>query len=146
MEETYRKALTEVYTILEFMPINYIKKFSPKFIKFIEKNKSEEYKYQVDITKKIEEQDILMETKTILSIIYRDYWCTKEQKIKILQKEQSEREQYKSEIRIRYNSDNIFKNNERINIKENHNVEMIEYKEGILRKFISKIKEIFHIS
>ncbi len=150
MEEICRNALTEVYTILKFMPMNYIKKLNPKFIKFIENNKNEEYKYKVDNTKKIEEQHMLIETKAILSIMYRDYWCTDKQRQEILQKEQSERKQYQSEMQEKYNPNNIFKNNKnegegRIS-KEKLNVELIEYKENIFRKIINKIKEILHIS
>lgn len=83
-----------------------------------------------------------------MGIIYRDYLCNDKERINLLQQEKRELEKLETEKREIYNPDNIFNRN---NLKENDNVNdiknevaMVEYKETFFRKFIKKIKNIFH--
>jgi len=111
MENVYYDAYTEIYEILSYMPINYIRKLPKELLILFEQKRNKDYKYCVDTEKKINEQEMLIETKSILAILYRDFWSTQEKKEIILQKEKIERDLYQNELRQKYNPDNIFKNN-----------------------------------
>ena len=80
MENVYYDAYTEVYEILCYMPINYIKKLPVELLNLFEQNRNKDYKYCVNTEKKINEQDMLVETKSILAVLYRDFWATPEKK------------------------------------------------------------------
>lgn len=154
MENVY-DAYTEIYEILNYMPINYIRKLPKELLNLFEQKRNKEYKYCINTEKKISEQEMLTETKAILANLYRDFWATPEKKEIILQKEKNERDLYQNELRKKYNIDNIFKNNSQSKyIMQNddfkdktfsNNVAVVEYKESILKKIINKIKSIFHL-
>mgnify|MGYP005926858413 FL=1 len=55
--------------------------------------------------------------------------------------EREEQKRIEDEIREKYNPDNLFK--ERVNNNTNNNVEIVKYKESILKKLINKLKSIF---
>lgn len=156
MENVY-DAYTEIYEILNYMPINYIRKLPKELLNLFEQKRNKEYKYCINTEKKISEQEMLTETKAILANLYRDFWATPEKKEIILQKEKNERDLYQNELRKKYNIDNIFKNNSQSKyIMQNddskdktfsNNVAVVEYKESIFKKIINKIKSksIFHL-
>ena len=157
MENVYYNAYTEVYEILSYMPINYIKKLPIELLNLFEQKRNKDYKYCVNIKKKINEQDMLDETRSILAVLYRDFWSTPKKKEKILQKEKIERDVYQNELRKKYNPDNIFQNNSQLIKRKiqdnspdskvfNNNVAMVEYKESILKKIMDKIKNILHLN
>ena len=56
----------------------------------IEKNRDLNYKVNIDYTKTINEQELLRETRVILSLIYRDYLCTDEQRKEIILNDKKE--------------------------------------------------------
>lgn len=155
MENVYYKAYTEIYEILNYMPISYIRKLPIELLNLFEQNRNKEYKYCVNIDKKLNEQEMLTETKSILTVLYRDYWATPEKKATIIQKEKIERELYQNELRQKYNPDDIFKNNNKPknviiddDSKDNvfsNNTTIVEYKESIFRKIINRIKNIFSL-
>lgn len=156
MENVY-DAYTEIYEILNYMPINYIRKLPKELLNLFEQKRNKEYKYCINTEKKISEQEMLTETKAILANLYRDFWATPEKKEIILQKEKNERDLYQNELRKKCNIDNIFKNNSQSKyIMQNddskdktfsNNVAVVEYKESIFKKIINKIKSksIFHL-
>ena len=157
MENVYYNAYTEVYEILSYMPINYIKKLPIELLNLFEQKRNKDYKYCVNIKKKINEQDMLDETRSILAVLYRDFWSTPEKKEIILQKEKIERDVYQNELRKKYNPDNIFQNNSQLIKRKiqdnspdskvfNNNVAMVEYKESIFKKIMNKIKNILHLN
>lgn len=155
MENVYYNAYTEIYEILSYMPINYIKKLPKELLSLFEQKRNKDYKYCIDTNKKISEQEMLIETKSILAILYRDFWSTPEKKETILRKEKIERDLYQNELRKKYNIDNIFQNNNHLkcNIEDNisnskvfiNNMAIAEYKESILKKMMNKIKNIFRL-
>lgn len=155
MENVYYDAYTEIYEILSYMPINYIRKLPKELLSLFEQKRNKDYKYCINTEKKINEQEMLIETKSILAILYRDFWSTPEKKEIILQKEKIERDSYQNELREKYNPDTIFKNsskskyitqdNDSNDKVFNNNVAMVEYKESIFKKIINKIKSIFRL-
>ena len=139
----------DISVIIGMMPIEMKSKISNSFINFIEKNKSNNYVSNISPNIPLKEQNIRKETKEMLGIIYRDYLCNEEERINLLQEEKRELTKLEAEKREIYNLDNIFKKN---NLKENNEensikneVSIVEYKESIIKRIITKIKNLFHI-
>jgi len=80
MENNMGQALAEVYDIIQHLDDNYKTKISKKMIDFLDNHKDSTYEVKIDYTKSIANQDLLQETRAILSILYRDYLCSKEEK------------------------------------------------------------------
>ena len=75
-----------------------------------------------------------------------NYWCDNEkEKLELKQILKNNEDRYQQELRNKYNPEDIFKKNKQENIVENQ-VSMIEYKEPLFKRFISKIKSIFHMN
>lgn len=136
----------DISIIIGMMPTEMKSKISNSFIDFIENNKSNTYVSNINPKIPLREQNIRKETKEMLGIIYRDYLCSNEERIDLLQEENEELAKLEFEKRKLYNPDDIFKKKD---LKENiikKEVGMIEYKESIIKKIITKIKNLFHIN
>ena len=138
----------DISVIISMMPTEMKSKISNSFISFIENNKSNNYVSNINPNIPLKEQNIRKETKEMLGIIYRDYLCNEEERINLLQEEKRELTKLETEKREIYNPDNIFKKN---NLKENNEeksiknqVSIVEYKESIIKRIITKIKNLFH--
>lgn len=144
MTDSYARAYAEILEIINHIGEDYKKKIPTKLLKFFEENKDMDYKYQ--LTKTTNNGVFLDETIALLSMLESKYWATPEEKV-ILEKALKDNEmEYQNQLKEKYNPDFLFqkkkqvKNNEEAMTQE---VEMIEYKESILKRFINKIKEIF---
>ena len=133
MEDNYQKAYKEILEILKYVPEESVKKIPQEMRDMFEKEQLKTYDFQIDTSKTFEEQELLEETKAILANIFRDYWATPYQKERI-------------EIKEKYDPENVFK---RRNIeqekakKTKEALAVVEYKESIFKKFLSKIKALF---
>ena len=141
MKEDIYKAFSEVYTILEYSNEEIRNKIPNDFILLIKNNKDINHKLVLDEKKPLNEQKQLIETREILALIYRDYIVSQEERERLLIEEREEQKRIENEIREKYNPDNLFK--ERVNNNTNNNVEIVKYKESILKKLINKLKSIF---
>ena len=97
-----------------------------------------DYEYKID-TENFKEQEMSELAKAILSMIYTDYWATEEEKNKIKNQENNQRNQIEEEKRLKYNSDNIFKKTEE-NINNSECLELVKYKESVFKKIINFFK------
>ena len=61
----------------------------------------------------------MRETVVILSMVYKDFLCTPEEKVQLQQEYHQEIEKYEEELKEKYNANNIFQNNQE-NIKKNN--------------------------
>lgn len=104
-ENTTMQALSEVYSIINHLDKNLYKRIPNNFIKMIENNRDLKYDVNIDYTKNINEQNLLRETRVILSLIYRDYLCTKEEMEKIILNDKKELEQNEQMLREKYKID-----------------------------------------
>lgn len=144
--KSYDKAFSEVRVILRNTEEELVNRIPKSFKNFIEQNYDKNYEVpQINVNKKLDEQGLLDETVTIISLIYRNYWCN-----------ESEREEYdklvknnewklQEELREKYNPDNLFKKKEESE-EENLAVQqaMIAYKEPVFKRIWLKIKSIFY--
>ena len=163
--DNYSKAYKEVLTILKNVPEEEVKKIPEDMIKVFKVKQDKNYRYEINVYKPFEEQEMLEETKAIFAIIFRDYWATPEQREKILAKEKYDRAKEEEQKRELYNPDNLFKNRKKkdneINntvestneIDENHSTKEIQAeqtnlpieikKQNFFAKLIGFIKKLF---
>lgn len=88
----FRQACTEVLEILKYISKDEYNKIPTEYIRIFNKNASENYQFKYDISKTLEEQNVSEMAQVIIAILYRDYWATNEQKIRIIRYQHSIRE------------------------------------------------------
>ena len=89
----------------------------------------------------------MKETKIILSLLYRSYICNIETRKELEQEDKQELKRIIEENTKKYDSENLFKNAKEENLQEKSiysNTSITEYKETILKKLLSKIKQLFN--
>lgn len=148
MDGTTQEVYSEVYSILNLLGENFIKKLPKSLYEMIKKEKLSSYNPQYSANLKLEEQDIKKESLSMIALFHLNYWCENEEEKEELKRIFSENEEkYQVELREKYNPDNIFKkkNIQPIQDKiETNEVAMVEYKEeNIFKRFINKILRIF---
>ena len=149
MKEEYREAFSEVEQILNLMPTSLSNKIPTRFKNIISLEKSKEYIPK--ISEPFEECELKEETTIILSVIYRDFLCSKEEKEKLLERDKNKLLEFEQGLREKYNPDNVFKNKglSSENIQDNISTEtaLVEYKEkNFIQKLFDKIKHLFRIN
>ena len=138
-------AMAEVIYYLKGIKQEDIDKIPKKFIQYLNKNASKEYKCDFDYNKPLKELNLLDETRGIIGMICYNYWCvTEKQKEQYLKRLSQNEQQYQKILNEKYNPDNIFENKKLDFIENTTNpTEITEYKESIFKKLINKIKSIF---
>lgn len=104
MKENIYKAFSEVDTILEYSSEEIRNKVPDKFRQLIKNNKDNNYKLILDEHKKLNDQKLLIETREILSLIYRDYLCSEDERKELIKINNQKLE----EINEEYDIQNIF--------------------------------------
>ncbi len=145
MKEVYREAFSEVYAILELMPVNLLKKIPERFRQIIKSEKSINYK--PIISEPIEEFELKEESIIILALIYRDFLCSKEEKEKLKLRDAQRVREAEDEIREKYNPDDIFKNRNNRKIDKNEDIvtetSIAVVEEKWYEKLFNIVKRIF---
>ena len=146
----YAKAYTEVLEIIKYFPKEEYIKIPVEKIEFYKNNMDKDYNFKINPEIDLSEQNISPEANAIIVNLFTNYYATEEQKVKIKNILDINQRKEEQEKREKYNPDNIFKNRNEENKKEENIVQnevaLVEYKESIFRRFINKIKNIFHIS
>lgn len=109
----YANAYSEVLEILKYISKEDYEKIPNSKIELFETNHNEDYIFKYNPNKTLDEQDVSKIAKAIIAILFRDYWATEIQKEKIINKQNYDRMKLEKEKKIKYNSDNIFKNNKK---------------------------------
>lgn len=140
----YNDACTEASIILSFLNIDEYNKIPKNVIQKIERNKNTKYIFSFDENVEIKNQKLLKETKAILFNIFRDYLATPKQRNIIIKMQKEERNKKNEIKKIKYNPNNIFKNNI-YSRKENNKINqsndsIIIKRENVFVKVINKIK------
>ena len=115
----YANAYSEVLEILKYIPIEDYNKIPNSRIKLFETNHNKEYIFKYNPNKTLDEQNVSKTAKAIIAILFRDYWATELQKEKIINKQNYDRMKLEEEKIHIYNSNNLFKNNEKKIILDN---------------------------
>ena len=146
-QNTTSQAFAEVYDIINHFDKELYVKIPQNFISMIYKNRDLNYNVNIDYTKTINEQELLRETRVILSLIYRDYLCTKEQQEEIILQDEKELEEQEAELREKYQIDFEKLKNKRARKEdaheENENALIEVQEEKWYKKIITKILNFF---
>lgn len=143
----YANAYSEVLEILKHISKEDYNKIPKQRIELFETNANKDYIFTYNPSKTLNEQNVSKTAKTIIAILFRDYWATETQKEKIIAKEKYDRYVLEEQKKEQYIPNDIFKKNDKkYEIKNNINSKLpIEIKEkSIYRKIINLLKEIFH--
>lgn len=144
--EVYRNSFKEVYDILENTDDELLKKIPTKFMNFIKDNMNENYKTNIQLNVDIDKQPLLKETEAVLSLIYRSYWATDEEKQEFAIKDQQEFIEKEEKKKSEFNGNDIyqiFENRKDLNkITIDNNLTVIK-KDNFIKKFFDKILNIF---
>lgn len=141
----YANAYKEVLIVVSNLVKEDYEKIPKEYIKFLKENCNNEYELIYDTSKSFNEQELLDDTKYILFGLFEKYGATEIQKAKINAYKINYRNQLEKQKIEKYNSNDIFKNEQGKNIEENViPTEMIVYKENIFKKLIIMIKRFFH--
>ena len=143
INNTYSKAYTEVLEIIKYFPKEEYVKIPKEKIEFYKNNMDKYYVFTINPVIDLSEQNISQEANAIIVNLFRDYYATEEQKIKIeeiLELNQKKEEQEKRKI---YNPDNIFKKMNKDG--NNTNTALIEYEDSFFKRFKNFIFKILHI-
>lgn len=146
IDDIYKNALKQVYDILKNTDEELVKKIPEKFMDFIKSNMNEGYQTNIKTNISINNQDLLKETEDVLALIYRSYWATQEEKEEFAKKDKNEyieTEKLKKEEYKGKDISQIFEERKNINKITIDNNLMVIKKEGIIKRFLNKIKEIF---
>ena len=145
LSNEYCEAISETLDILNHTDIEYVKKIPTEFIAFLKENASKEYVPKLDHSLPMYEMNLKEETKNLLGTIYRNWWCSNEEKEKY---EKIIRENYikeQEELKNNYNAKEIFKKHTE-NMNNNSmesTVTIVNKKESFLKNIINKIKIFF---
>lgn len=138
IDNTYRNAFKETLVIIENSDESILSKIPKSFLNFLKSNMNYNYNYKIDNNLSLDCQKTLPETKAILSLIFRNYLATSEEKFELDKKDNEyvEKMNYK-------NIDEIFKNHNNIDKEIINNNLMVIPKENFFKKILKKIKSIF---
>ena len=138
------EAAVEFNSILEYTSEDLKNKIPKKFLDFLQSIQSKTYKFEYDKTKKLDEQKLKPKTRGLIALVYQDYICNEAEKEEYIQKSQKIIQQIEENKREKYNPNDIFKDKKIENDRDTTNtVEIVEYKESIIKRIIRKIKNIF---
>ena len=115
----YANAYSEVLEILKYISKEDYEKIPNSKIELFETNYNKDYIFKYNPNKTVDEQNVSKTAKAIIAILFRDYWATEIQKEKIISKQNYDRMKLEEERKARYNSNNLFKNNEKRIIMDN---------------------------
>lgn len=131
----------ETLNVLDHFDSNLIEKIPIKFLDYLnELSLGSNRDVNIDLEKKLIEQDISEESKDLIALIYYSYIANEEEKKQILKLWNENEKKYVKELEEKYNPDNIFKDRNR-NI---NNLPAQVRKRSLLDKIISFIRNIFN--
>ena len=143
----FPKAYVEVLEILKYIPEDEYEKIPIELIHKMQIEADKEYKFEVTNFENFQEQKLLKETETILAVLYRDYWASKEKRQIIFEKEKKDFNILEIEKRKKFNPDDLFvrkEKNENNHQKNTDETAMVEYKEKFFMKLLKDIKKFLH--
>ena len=134
----YANAYSEILEILKYLTPEDYEKIPKEKIEVFQTYANKDYNFNYDPDKTLQEQNVSKTARTIIGILFRDYWSTEEQRDKIVKFQQQERIRIEKEKQEKYKSDDIFKNNN--TVPQTEEVALVEVKE---EKWYDKVFKFF---
>lgn len=143
----YKKALCQVDYILQNTDKELVNNLPVSFLLWIKENKLVNYVVKITNNISLEEQQLLPETEAILSLIFRKYWATNEEKQSFKEKDKKEFMDIENNKKKLYPSDIKLMLKNRIQnynpYSKNNSLVKVNKKITLFRKIINKIKSFF---
>lgn len=95
IDSIYELALAEVNEVLEYTEPELVQKIPEKVRTFIQSYAKKQYVKHIKPNISISEQPLLKETEAILSLLFRNYWATEEEKRELEEKDRIEYQELK---------------------------------------------------
>lgn len=109
----------ETIEILKYFDSKFLSKISENFLKELRQlAKDSNLEVKIDKNKKLKEQEISDETKSLISIMYYRYFATEEEKKDIIKIWNSNEKLYQKTIKEEYNQENLFKKKNKVNVND----------------------------
>ena len=108
MSKINEEVCSDISIIIGMMPKEMKDKISNNFIDFIENNKSRQYVSNINPNVPINQQEIKKETKEMLGMIYRDYLCLDDERIRLQEEDRNEIKKSYNKLQEKYQRDNLF--------------------------------------
>lgn len=132
------RVYSEVIGIINVLGDNYKNALPKNMYKYFYDNRAQDYNPTYDFNEKLALQKLSKKATALVCFLHYKYWCETEVEKEKINKILFYNEKKKN---LRYNTDNIFINN--ITKEVNQPVQLVEYKENILKKIWNKIKFLF---
>lgn len=147
----FAEASAEMNEILKYMPDEEIEKIPSKLREFFKEVESKDYVTNINPNMPLDKQQIKEKTKDIIALIYRNYWCSEEERKELDQKLIENDKKFEEELREKYNPDNIFKNNVTTTKKEESEVKEAKIEQSLVpqetgkwyQRFLDMVKKWF---
>lgn len=137
---SYANAYKEVLVIINNLVKDDYDKIPKEYIKFLESNCNNDYKFEYDKSKTFSDQDLLDDTKYILFGLFEKFGATEKQKAKIKSYKINYNNKLEEQKKEKYNYEDIFKRNTENEVKE----VLLEIKsEKWYKKLISFFRNMF---
>lgn len=147
----FAEASAEINEILKYMPKEEVEKIPSKLREFFKEVSSKDYVTNINPNMPLDKQQIKEKTKDIIALIYRNYWCSEEERKELDQKLIENDKKFEEELRKKYNPDNIFKNNVTTTKKEESEVKEEKIEQSLVpqetgkwyQRFLDMVKRWF---
>lgn len=138
MTNNLNQAMYEVNIILNNTDKSLVQLIPEKVLNFIKENAQKQKEFIYDKNKRLKDQEISNITRGVIALIYRDYFCTEEQRKRYNDYYKKLKEQLELEKRDLYNVEKMFKKNSQT--KSEEITELKPYKKETIW---TKLKNIF---
>lgn len=151
MENEREEAYSEIYAILNLLEDELADKVPQKIKDFFEQSRDKDYNPNIDAKVPLEEQNLKRKTIVLLAILNLNYWCdSEEEKQELLEsftRNSKIKEQERKALEEKYNPDNLFKKNKKVEsiVEESaESLQLIEYREeNFIKRILNKIMKFF---
>ena len=144
--EEINKRLVEVDCILKKLDDEYINKIPQEVWDFITENKDENYVFKYDDNKTLAEQNLSIDTISILTYINMEYLLEEEAKRELLDLLKNDEITAEQKKRKKYNPDDLFKKQISLDNRNTaKDLSITEVKESVFNKLKNKIKKFLKI-
>lgn len=147
----FAEASAEINEIFKYLPKEEVEKIPSKLREFFKEVSSKDYVTNINPNMPLDKQQIKEKTKDIIALIYRNYWCSEEERKELDQKLIENDKKFEEELREKYNPDNIFKNNVTTTKKEEPKIKEEKIEQSLVvqdtekwyQRFLNMIKRLF---
>lgn len=118
MTNNLNQAMYEVNIILNNTDKSLVQLIPEKVLNFIKENAQKQKEFIYDKNKRLKDQEISNITRGVIALIYRDYFCTEEQRKRYNDYYKKLKEQLELEKRDLYDVEKMFKKNSQNKLEE----------------------------